>query len=235
MTGYPAIARALFWLTLPFAAIAAWCALERLNRTARTAYTCLTLALLGVGIYLLTTRLKQSVHVYDLSPPTRRNKFSELLKGNWTVDPNGQRQPVLTLHRDTVQVGCAVDDPGSCVSAGEFLLLLSEAGWQIERPYQVNRLIQNIPREGVAIVSHPTVQLPPNLPPHLGVYQKTMPSALSLSLAFADMGIPVYTGRDDNLPNGIVGVYFGREPEHATGEPIPVMVHPLPAGASGRE
>jgi hypothetical protein len=134
---------------------------------------------------------------YDLTGD-RRKKFLELLSKE-------QAEP-----RDTIRVGCTAWSEGSCVAAGQFLILFSEAGWKIDSD-RVFRLEPTIPIDGMAMVSRLNGNLP-KLPPHLGTWQKMDASQVTIYWAFEEMGIPVSSSSDPSLPNGTLGIYFGPEP-----------------------
>jgi hypothetical protein len=135
---------------------------------------------------------------YDLTG-RRRERFLNFLR----IPPATQRY--------TIRVGCTAWSEESCVAAGSFLLLFSEAGWPIEDA-KVFRLEPNVPMSGIAIAYHSDVVRPKNLPPHLGVWDKFNPNSLVVYNAFSRMGIPVgFTGGQD-FPKNELGIYFGPEP-----------------------
>jgi len=139
-------------------------------------------------------------HLYDLTGD-RRAKFLELLK----VPPDGQR--------DTIRIGCTGWSESSCVAAGKFLILFSEAGWAIDSD-KVYRLEPSIPIDGIAIIARPDkAEIGDKLPPHLGRWHKMDPSHVRIYSAFSMMGIPVSGSSDPEMPIGTLGVYFGPEPQ----------------------
>jgi hypothetical protein len=140
---------------------------------------------------------------YDLTED-RRKKFLELL---------GKRPE----HQDAIRIGCTAWSEASCVAAGKFLILFSEAGWAIDSN-RVFRLEPQIPIEGMAMVAH-IDSAPTNLPPHLGVWQKMDSSQVAIYWAFLKMGIPVSASSDQSMPVGTLGIYFGSEPQQVQPEP----------------
>ena len=95
---------------------------------------------------------------YDLSG-VRRTQFIKLLQ---------QNEP-----RQTIRIGCLYWSESACVGAGQFLIALSEAGWNMDSG-RVFRLDSLIPKAGVSIVSRTdpeNTNLPPQ-PPHLGRWHR---------------------------------------------------------------
>lgn len=137
---------------------------------------------------------QQTVRPYNLEG-TRRSRFLELLKA-----PVGA---------DALRIGCVGWSERACVAAGQFLVLLSQAGWKIEQN-KVFRLEPQIPNEGVFIINQPDPG--PPLPPHLGRWHRPNLSEMTLFVAFEEMGLPPDTQSDANLGTGITGLYFGPEP-----------------------
>lgn len=111
-----------------------------------------------------------------------------------------------------IRVACISGNERGCVTAGQFLLLLSEAGWPIEenRVFQMN---PSIPSVGVSLASRPDDPTLPSLPPHLGRWHRENTSELSLALGFMGLGIRPSGSSDPSLSENNVGVYFGVEPE----------------------
>jgi hypothetical protein len=134
----------------------------------------------------------------------RRKRFLELL----------EKRPE---HQDNIRIGCTAWSDASCVAAGKFLFLFSEAGWTIDSD-RVFRLEPQIPIEGMAMVAH-TDSPPPKLPPHLGTWQKMDASQVAIYWAFMKMGIPVGSSSDQSMPVGTLGIYFGSEPLQIQPEP----------------
>jgi hypothetical protein len=130
----------------------------------------------------------------------RRNGFLKLLSAQ-------------TAPRDTVRIGCTSWSEKSCVAAGRFLLLLSEAGWQIEEN-KVFRLEPQIPIVGVTITTRTAADEPKEpLPPHLGRWRLMDESHKTIYWAFRSLDIPVGGATDNTLKDGTLGIYFGSEPQ----------------------
>jgi hypothetical protein len=130
----------------------------------------------------------------------RRNGFLKLLSAQ-------------TAPRDTVRIGCTSWSEKSCVAAGKFLLLFSEAGWQIEEN-KVFRMEPQIPIVGVAITTRaPTDESKEPLPPHLGRWRKMDESHQTIYWALRSIDIPVGAATDNTLKEGTLGIYFGSEPQ----------------------
>lgn len=101
-----------------------------------------------------------SQHLYDLTND-RRKAFLTLL-----APPSEDK--------DTLRIGCTTWSESSCVAAGRFLVLLSEAGWSIDSN-KVFRLEPSIPIEGIAIVTPMTKadsDTQKTIPPHMGTWQQ---------------------------------------------------------------
>lgn len=156
---------------------------------------------LGVGLLLSSLREANdsTSRPYDLSEP-RRTQWLELLRKH--------QGP-----RDILKIGCIAWSDTSCVAAGRFLRLFSEAGWEIDSN-RVYRLEPQIPSDGIAIVS----RIDDNddaeeLPPHLGTWQEMTPSQITIANAFSQMGINVRFSSQRDMPLGTLGIFFGPEPE----------------------
>jgi hypothetical protein len=118
-----------------------------------------------------------------------------------------------TTPHDKLKIGCITWSEASCVAAGEFLILLSEAGWQIEGN-RVFRVEPQIPIVGVAITTHtPTDEPKDPLPPYEGRWRRMDDSHKTIYAALHSLDIPVQSGTDDTLQNGTLGIYFGPEPK----------------------
>jgi len=140
------------------------------------------------------TPLSSLEQPYDLTSE-RRAKLIRLLK------------PPVTP--STLKIGCVSWSERSCVAAGTFLVVFSEAGWKIA-DNRVFRLEPQIPGDGVFVISQPEPGAP--LPPHLGRWHKATATELTIWNALNEIGIPVTPSTDTSLPDGITGVYFGPEP-----------------------
>lgn len=134
---------------------------------------------------------------YDLSD-ARRTKFRELL------------QVTSEMHVDRLRVGCVAWSEDSCIAAGEFAALFSEAGWDIEGN-QVIKVDTTVPVKGVSIVARnaPILALP-QLPLHEGRWGRIDMSNQLIMSAFRIMDNPVHSSSDPSLPNdNTLGIYFG--------------------------
>jgi hypothetical protein len=138
---------------------------------------------------------RPTVRPYDLSPE-RRLQFLK-----WLKPPQ---------EANTIRVGCATWSERACVAAGQFAILFSEAGWNIDGN-RVFRLEPQIPGDGVFIVSLP--EPGPQLPPHLGRWHAMDLTEITLHLALMEMGLNANSGNDATLAAKITGVYFGPEPQ----------------------
>lgn len=136
--------------------------------------------------------------VYELSQ-ARRADFLELL----TVPPGAKL--------DTLRIGCTAWSEESCVAAGKFLKIFSEAGWKIDGA-QVYRMEPSVPEGGVSIVSRSSeLDNLPEVPPHLGRWAKLSTSAWMIEMAFIYQDSPPKSSRDLSLGEHMLGVYFGPE------------------------
>ena len=159
-------------------------------------------SILGPPITPPLVALAPTQRAYDLTGE-RRERFLQLLK------------PPPVGKRDTLRIGCTAWSEYSCVAAGRFLILFSEAGWSLDSK-TVSRLEPSIPIEGIAVVGHDTQEeadAAKKLPPHLGIWHLMDDSQKTIHSAFTSMGIPVSWSADLNMPIGTIGVYFGSEPE----------------------
>jgi hypothetical protein len=137
--------------------------------------------------------------VYKLSDE-RRGRFLRFLASQ-------------TTPHDKLRIGCTTWSEASCVAAGEFLILFSSAGWQIEGN-RVFRLEPQIPIVGVAITTRTPANEPKDpLPPYQGRWRQMDDSHKAIYSAFHSLDIPVQGGTDDTLQEGTLGIYFGSEPK----------------------
>lgn len=151
---------------------------------------------LYVGVYPLLATHQPAPQSYDLSQH-RRAEFLDLLSV-----PPGE-------HLDKLRIGCVAWSEVSCVAAGKFMVLLSEAGWKFDDA-RVHRMEPTIPVEGVSIVARGSeLASLPELPPHLGRWAVMGKSASILDMAFRYMDNGVHYSRDPSLPDKTLGIYFG--------------------------
>jgi len=140
-----------------------------------------------------------NLHPYDLTG-NRRKEFVKWLgksqKGN----------------KDVLRIGCTSWSEASCVAAGKFLILFSEAGWSIDLN-RVFRMEPQIPIDGMAMVSGGEIpDFAKNLPPHLGFWKAMDPSQATIYQTFRHMKVPISFSTDASLPPNVLGIYFGPEP-----------------------
>lgn len=115
--------------------------------------------------------------------------------------------------RDKVRVGCVEWSESSCIAAGNFLVLLSEAGWEIDSD-AVFRMQASVPVDGVTIANRGDDMVGlPKVPPHMGHWSRPDISQGVLTAAFQLMGSPVRFSSDPTLLPGTTGVYFGPKPK----------------------
>ncbi|MCD5976755.1 hypothetical protein [Pseudomonas quasicaspiana] len=136
------------------------------------------------------------ISVYDLSE-SRREAFFKLLQVN--EDANFQK----------LKIGCVAWSESSCVAAGKFLVLLSQAGWEIEGG-QVYKMEPSIPVNGMSIAArNDSTSSLPTLPPHLGRWAVMSDGGVLLTAAFKYMDSSVHSTSDPSLGDHVLGVYFG--------------------------
>lgn len=152
---------------------------------------------LYVGLYpFFASQHPTPPQSYDLSP-NRHAEFLELL----SVPPG--------VRLDTLRIGCVAWSEVSCVAAGKFMVLLSEAGWKFDGA-QVHRMEPTIPVEGVSIVARSSeLASLRELPPHLGRWAVMGKSASIIDMAFRYMDNGVHYSRGPGLPDNMLGIYFG--------------------------
>jgi hypothetical protein len=121
-------------------------------------------------------------------------------------DISGRRGEVLlallntqTESRDTLRVGCIAWIEESCVAAGRFLILFSQAGWSIDSN-RVFRFDPDIPQEGMNIEAK-APRYTDKLPPHLGHWNKMDASQVTFFRAFSWMQIPVHSSGNPDMPD----------------------------------
>jgi hypothetical protein len=147
-----------------------------------------------------TAKVSERQSPYDLTG-NRREEFLKLLTKN-------QSEP-----RDTLKIACVSWSENSCVAAGKFLVLFSEAGWNIDSK-TVFRVESSIPKDGMTIVAHVNdISAYRKLPPHLGLWSKVDQSQVTIYEAFRKMRVSVGFSADQEMPIGTLGIYFGPEPK----------------------
>ncbi|MCU1751986.1 hypothetical protein [Pseudomonas sp. 6D_7.1_Bac1] len=161
------------------------------------------LGFIGVGLTIYTllpsTPQEPLKKAYDLSD-SRRKDFLELL------------QITQSRQFDTLKIGCVAWSEKSCLAAGKFLILFSEAGWKIESD-RVYKMEPNIPSDGMTIATRgEDIANLPKLAPHLGRWSSVDQSQAIISMAFKYMDNPVKSSSDPSLPPNTLGIYFGPEP-----------------------
>lgn len=156
------------------------------------------LAVVGLyfAVYPFFSSHQSAPQSYDLSQH-RRAEFLDLL----SVPPG--------VHLDTLRIGCVTWSEVSCVAAGRFMILLSEAGWKFDGA-QVHRMEPTIPVDGVSIVSRSSeLANLPELPPHMGRWAAMGKSASIIDMTFRYMDNGVHYSMDPSLPDNMLGIYFG--------------------------
>jgi hypothetical protein len=195
--------------------------------------------LLAILIAFITPELRRALHLDKDSQGTTTNATGSIVNNGGVINnptinnaappPKGtyeltdEQQKLFrkqlsaqTAPRDTLRIGCTDWSESSCVAAGRFLLLLSEAGWQIEGN-RVFRLEPQIPIVGVSITTHTPAGEPKEpLPPHEGRMRKMDESYKTAYWAFRSLDIPVNGGTDDSLKDRTLGIYFGSESTKST-------------------
>jgi hypothetical protein len=163
----------------------------------------------AVGLLMLFLHLapkpakvqQPTVRPYDLSAERRKQLLDTLSKTQF-------------VPREVLRIGCIRWSEESCLAAGKFLLVFSEAGWSIEDK-KVFQEEPAVPIEGVALVSRMSdddFKKMQALPPHEGIWQKMDGSQQTIYWALRALQIPVSSSSDQSLPSGTIGVYFGPEP-----------------------
>ncbi len=177
-----------------------WTQWKRWSLPAKLIYVGTLAGVIGVAfsIYVAIPATMTDAYAVDSS---NRDRYLELFR----TGQFGQR--------DKVRIGCVEWSEASCVAAGNFLRLLSEAGWEIDSD-TVIRMQPSVPVEGVSIVSRGDDLIGlPRVPPHMGHWSRLDISQEILTAAFKLMGSPVNFSSDPSLQPGTTGVYFGPKPK----------------------
>ena len=130
---------------------------------------------------------------------------------------HGEFLDLLSVRQDTpmdsIRVGCLASNEDACKAAGKFIVLLSEAGWNVVGN-QVYPMAAAIPTEGVTIASRSDdIAGLASPPPHLGRWSSVSTDQLLITMAFRYMDVPLHASTDPGLPDGTIGVYFGYNAE----------------------
>ncbi|MFM0375004.1 hypothetical protein [Paraburkholderia aspalathi] len=180
--------------------IPTWAQWQRWSLTAKLTGVGALVGVLGLalGIYMAIPATVIDAYAVDGS---RHDGYLELFR----TGQFGQR--------DKLRIGCVEWSEASCVAAGNFLRLLSEAGWEIDSD-TVFRMQPSVPVDGVSIAGRgdDLVGLP-KVPPHMGHWSRADVSQEVLIAAFKLMGGPVNFSSDPTLQPGTIGVYFGPKPK----------------------
>jgi membrane protein implicated in regulation of membrane protease activity len=159
-----------------------------------------TVLLLGIGTRQMWLRSEASKPLppspYDLTG-IRKQQFVDLV--------GKVEEP-----RAILRIGCWTRSEDSCVAAGDFMVALSQAGWQIDRA-RVFQMDTTRPTDGITIARRPAGDktVPPDLPPHMGMWVLMTPSYQRLDYAFKQWGFRVEGSAESDLPENMLGVYFG--------------------------
>ena len=154
--------------------------------------------LYGVGAWSWPELTTPFIRPYDLTKE-RRNQLKKMLSKQ-------------TEQRAVLRFGCLAWSESACIAAGRFLLVFSEAGWKIDGN-KVYRLDSSIPNAGVSLVSRTEKDTPPDLPPHMGMWHQMTPSEITIWTALTVINISPRGSTEKDLPENILGVYFGPEPQ----------------------
>lgn len=82
---------------------------------------------------------KREPRPYDLSNSERTARFVSSAGKLWAIDAKVKTVVATLGQRDVLRIGCVGWSERSCIAAGNFLLLLSQADWKIEGN-KVNKL-----------------------------------------------------------------------------------------------
>lgn len=173
---------------------------KRWSLTAKLTFVGTFIGAIGLvfSIYMAIPATVTDVYAVDSS---NRDRYLELFR----TGQFGQR--------DKIRIGCVEWSEASCVAAGNFLRLLSEAGWEIDSD-MVIRMQPSVPVEGVSIISRGDDLIGlPRVPPHMGHWSRLDISQEILTAAFKLMGSTVNFSSDPSLQPGTTGVYFGPKPK----------------------
>lgn len=177
-----------------------WMQWKRWSLPAKLTFVGALLGVIGLAfnIYMVIPVTVTDAYVVDTS---NRDRYLELFR----TGQFGQR--------DKLRIGCIEWSEESCVAAGNFLRLLSEAGWEIDSD-AVIRMQISVPVEGVSIVSRGDDLIGlPKVPPHMGHWSRMNISQDILTAVFKLMGSPVNFSSDPTLQPSSTGVYFGPKPK----------------------
>jgi hypothetical protein len=139
----------------------------------------------------------KSIRPYDLG----RDKYKEL---------KASLKPPIGKH-DLLRFGCVNWSERSCVAAGAFIGLFSEAGWGIDQN-KVFRVDTAKPTDGISLVTRTPKEMPDNLPPHLGWWHTMDQSEQVIWSALTRINVKTAGSYEKELPDGVLGIYFGPEP-----------------------
>jgi len=134
---------------------------------------------------------------------------TEFQREHFTVDSAAfiKALKAQTGPRYVVRIGCPPNSEEACVFAGHFLDFFREAGWVVEGN-SIQRVQLGKPEAGILLVLHGTGTIDPTNP-HSGLWVLQSPSLVTITKAFAGIGLTAGQRADQGMPEGVVAIHFG--------------------------
>ena len=113
---------------------------------------------------------------------------------------------------ESVKLGCPSNDEQTCVFAGKFLELFKAGGWSLQTDL-VERVNLPKPLSGMGLFKHGRGTYDASRT-YSSLWVQQTESLKTISSAFEKIGLggEVQQQADQQLPDNVIGVYFGVEP-----------------------
>jgi len=119
--------------------------------------------------------------------------------------------------RQHVKLGCPAADENICVLAAPFLNAFKRGHFIVDND-QIFRVVLGKPESGIVISAYGHADKFDPQDPDQGKWVQQTPSLSTVEDAFAAIGVNTGASADETLPESVISVYFGIEPNAQTNE-----------------
>lgn len=173
-------------------------------------YTLRRLALLLICTLLITAGFKWQSKIRVASPRHPWLRFTDEEMHEFVATLASQKE-----QRDRVRLGCPAGHEDICVLAAPFMDAFKRGHFLVEGD-QIYRVTLGKPTAGVIISSYGHADAFDPQDPDQGKWVRQTPSLDTIEEAFGTIGINAAGGADESLPNDVITIYFGIEPDERT-------------------
>lgn len=169
------------------------------------------IAFLLVGLSIVVFGWIWQTRIGILPPPPRPwLRFTEEERRRFIATLASQTDP-----REHVRLGCPAANEDICILVTPFVDAFKRGHFIVEND-RVERVTLGKPSAGVLLFRYGHADAFNPQDPDQGVWTKITPSLETIEAAFAEIGINAQSLADENLPQDVVGIYFGVEPHDPT-------------------